>query len=149
MGAVNRILWARRREYSRETIVSLKMAATYIIYIHLNYTLLPLTCIMLKCPCNMYPLTPHFYIVKQGFAGVYIIFALKHILWVLVRTATICFEQQYENSQKISTENCHFYSREKLLYIAWACFRNVSVLMLSSPFRPKKKYVCFRLPDLP
>ena len=22
------------------------------------------------------------------------------------------------------TENCHFYIREKLLYIAWACFRN-------------------------
>ena len=25
---------------------------------------------------------------------------------------------------KKSTENGHFYSREKLLYIAWACFRN-------------------------
>ena len=24
----------------------------------------------------------------------------------------------------ISTENCHFYSCEKSLYIAWACFRN-------------------------
>ena len=23
-----------------------------------------------------------------------------------------------------STENCHFYSRGKSLYIAWACFRN-------------------------
>ena len=23
-----------------------------------------------------------------------------------------------------STENCHFYSREKSLYVAWACFRN-------------------------
>ena len=28
-------------------------------------------------------------------------------------------------TQKI-TENCHFYIREKLLYIAWACFRNVA-----------------------
>ena len=27
--------------------------------------------------------------------------------------------------KKKSTENCHFYSREKSLYIAWACFRNV------------------------
>ena len=26
--------------------------------------------------------------------------------------------------KKKSTENCHFYSREKSLYIAWACFRN-------------------------
>ena len=25
--------------------------------------------------------------------------------------------------QKKSTENCHFYSREKSLYVAWACFR--------------------------
>ena len=37
------------------------------------------------------PLKPHFYIVKLGFTGVYIIFlisALKHRLWVLVRTAS-------------------------------------------------------------
>ena len=26
--------------------------------------------------------------------------------------------------KKKSTENCHFYSHEKSLYIAWACFRN-------------------------
>ena len=36
----------------------------------------------------------------------------------------ICFEQKYENSQKSSTEHCHFYIRGKSLYIAWACFRN-------------------------
>ena len=42
-------------------------------------------------------------------------------------THNICFEQNYENSFKkiIITENCHFYSREISLYIAWACFRNV------------------------
>ena len=37
------------------------------------------------------PLKPHFYIVKLGFTGVYIIFlisAQKHWLWVLVRTAS-------------------------------------------------------------
>ena len=48
--------------------------------------------IMITCPCNEYPLTPHFNIVKLGFTGVYIIFlffALKHILWVLVRTASL------------------------------------------------------------
>ena len=36
-------------------------------------------------------LKPHFYVVKLGFTGVYIIFlisAQKHILWVLVRTAS-------------------------------------------------------------
>ena len=48
--------------------------------------------IRITCPCNIYPLTPHFYIVKLGFTGVYIfvlIFALKHRLWVLVRAASL------------------------------------------------------------
>ena len=36
----------------------------------------------------------------------------------------IYFELKYENSKNKSTENCHFYSREILLYIAWACLRN-------------------------
>ena len=74
------------------------------------------------CPCNVYPLEPHFYIAKLGYAGVYLfflfllqnidcgyllepprrggsnvypqsmfgflIFAPKHRLWVLVRTAS-------------------------------------------------------------
>ena len=42
--------------------------------------------------CNFDPFKPHFYIVKLGFTGVYIIFVIsaqKHRLWVLVRTATI------------------------------------------------------------
>ena len=40
---------------------------------------------------NIDPLKPHFYIVKLGFTGVYIIFVIsaqKHRLWVLVRTAS-------------------------------------------------------------
>ena len=40
---------------------------------------------------NFDPLKPHFYIVKLGFKGVYIIFLIstqKHRLWVLVRTAS-------------------------------------------------------------
>ena len=32
--------------------------------------------------------------------------------------------KKYEKGQTISTENCHFYSHEKSLYVAWACFRN-------------------------
>ena len=43
-------------------------------------------------PCNEHPLTSHFYIVKLGFTGVYMIFlffALKQRLWVLVRTASL------------------------------------------------------------
>ena len=51
----------------------------------------------------------------------------KHRLTEAVLTSThnICFEQKYENSQNIATENCHFCSREKSLYIARACFHNV------------------------
>ena len=40
---------------------------------------------------NFDPLKPHFYIVKLGFTGVYIIFLILpkiHKLWVLVRTAS-------------------------------------------------------------
>ena len=40
---------------------------------------------------NFDPLKPHFYIVKLGFTGEYIIFLIsnqKHGLWVLVRTAS-------------------------------------------------------------
>ena len=41
---------------------------------------------------NIDPLKPHFYIVKLGFIGVYIIFiisAQKHSLWVLIRTTSM------------------------------------------------------------
>ena len=46
---------------------------------------------------------------------------------VLTCTHNLYFEQKYEYSKKNSTENCHFYSREILLYIAWTCFRNAVV----------------------
>ena len=51
-----------------------------------------LFCIRKTCLYNVDPLKPHFYIVKLGFAGVYIIFlisAQKHRLWVLIRTASL------------------------------------------------------------
>ena len=32
--------------------------------------------IMITSPCNVYPLTPHFYVVKLGFTEVYIIFLI-------------------------------------------------------------------------
>ena len=49
------------------------------------------TIITKTCLYNFDPLKPHFYIVKPGFTGVYIILlisAQKHRLWVLVRTAS-------------------------------------------------------------
>ena len=33
------------------------------------------TCIMKTCPCKVYPLKPHFYKVKLGYAGVYLFFS--------------------------------------------------------------------------
>ena len=47
--------------------------------------------IRITCPCIEYPLKPHCYIVNLECAGVYLffhIFATKHRLWVLVRTAS-------------------------------------------------------------
>ena len=71
------------------------------------------------------PLKPHFYIVKLGFTGVYIIFLIsapKHRLWVLIRTAlptsthNLCFEQKYEKHQSFLSENFQFLDGE-IFYI--------------------------------
>ena len=54
--------------------------------------------IRITCPCNIYPLKPHFYIEKVGYAVfsfliftflifTFLIFPPKHRVWVLVRTA--------------------------------------------------------------
>ena len=68
-----------------------------------------LTLIRKTCLCNIYPLKPHFYIEKLGFAGVhctcipiFLIFAPKHEIL-----------------------GFFFYNQTKILYIAWACFRNL------------------------
>ena len=73
------------------------------------------------CLYNFDPLQPHFYIVKLGFAGVYIIFlisAQKHRLWYSLEPPhrggsneyhNLCFEQNYEKYQNFLSENFHFY----------------------------------------
>ena len=51
----------------------------------------PLTNIRKTCPCNIYPPTPHFYTKKNGVCRgipIFLIFAPKHRMWVLVRTAS-------------------------------------------------------------
>ena len=53
---------------------------------------LPFKCYIMKTsPCNEDPLTSHFYIVKWGLQGytLFFIFAQKHRLWLLVRTAAV------------------------------------------------------------
>ena len=40
---------------------------------HFGFDAISLVLIIMKTsPCNEYPLTPHFYIIKLGFTGVYI-----------------------------------------------------------------------------
>ena len=82
---------------------------------------------------NFDPLKPHFYIVKLGFTGVYIIFLISahnidcgyslELPWrgssneypqsmfdeaVLTSTHNLCFEQKYEKYQNFLSENFHF-----------------------------------------
>ena len=48
--------------------------------------------IMITCPCVLYPpYTPLLYSKTGVYRGIhyFLIFALKHILWVLVRTASM------------------------------------------------------------
>ena len=86
---------------------------------------MPQLCIM-KTRLHVYnfePLKPHFYIVKLGFTGVYIIFlisAQKHRLSVLeaVLTSThnLCFEQKYEKILEFFTWKFSVFGGE-ILYI--------------------------------
>ena len=66
------------------------------------------------CPCNVYPLEPHFYIAKLGYAGVYLffLFLLQNIdCEYLLKPPQLIFFQ--------------FLKLKKSLFIAWASFRNV------------------------
>ena len=86
------------------------------------------------CLYNFDPLKPHFYIVKLGFTGVYIIFlifAQKHRLWVLgeaVLTSThnLCFEQKYEKYHSFLSENFHF------LVVKFSVYLNRHVFVMNT-----------------
>ena len=41
---------------------------------HIDFFFFKMTPIMKTCPCNVYPLEPHFYIAKLGYAVVYLFF---------------------------------------------------------------------------
>ena len=73
-----------------------------------------LTDITKTCLYNFGPLKPHFYIVKLGFTGVYIILLIsvqKHRLCeaVLTSTLNLCFEQKYEKYSNFLSENFQFF----------------------------------------
>ena len=79
------------------------------------------------CLYNFDPIQPHFYIVKLGFTGVYIIFlisAQKHRLWVLDRTASTCFEQNYEKYQNFLSVNFH------ILVVKFSVYLNRHVFIM-------------------
>ena len=83
--------------------------------------------IRITCPCNEYPLKPHFYKVKLGYAGVYIflIFGPKH--WrggsnVYPRSV---LSKNIKNIKFFFSEILNFFNQKKSLFIAWASFRNV------------------------
>ena len=54
---------------------------------------------------------PHFYIVKLGFTGVYIIFLITGEA-VLTSTHNLCFEQKYEKISEFLSEHFHFLGSE-------------------------------------
>ena len=54
---------------------------------------------------------------------------------VLTCTHNQCFEQKKEKHHNFSFENDLFYSREKLQYITWACFRNGKLLTYTCSWR--------------
>ena len=74
-----------------EGVLSFKSRAYFGSKQFISFKSSPIINITKTCLYNFDPLKPHFYIVKLGFTGVYIIFLIscqKHRLWVLVRTAS-------------------------------------------------------------
>ena len=81
------------------------------------------------CLYDIDPLKSHFYTVKLGFTGVYVIFlisAQKHRLWVLVRTASP--EQKYEKYQRFLSENFQFLEMKFFIYLNRLVFVMKSML---------------------
>ena len=69
---------------------------------------------------NFDPLKPHFYIVKLGFTGVYIIFlvsAQKDSEAVLTSTHNLCFVQKYEKYQSFVSEIFQFLEVKLSIYL--------------------------------
>ena len=91
---------------------------------------------------NIDPLKPHFYIVKLGFTGVYIIFLflLKNIdcgysLEPSHRGGSneyhnLCFEQKYEKYQSFLSENFQFLEVKFSIYLNRRVFVMASQLTL-------------------
>ena len=87
------------------------------------------------CPCNVYPLEPHFYIAKLGYAGVHLffLFLLQNIDCGYLlepprrggsNVPTIyVLSKNKKNIKNFLLKTFNFYNLKKSLYITWACFR--------------------------
>ena len=87
------------------------------------------------CLYNIDPLKPHFYTVKLGFTGVYIIFhisaqnidcgySLEPPRQGGSNKYSLCFEQKYENYQTFLSENFQFLEVKLCIYL----YRRVFVM---------------------
>ena len=64
------------------------------------------------CLYNFDPHKPHFYMVKLGFTGVYLIFLISAqniVEAVLTSTHNLCFEQKHEKWQKFLSDFFSFF----------------------------------------
>ena len=86
------------------------------------------------CPCNVYPLEPHFYIVKLGFAGVYLffLFLLQDIDCgyslepPLKFTHTLCFGAKLRQiGIPCILQVCYLDVGFKKVYSTRTCFRDI------------------------
>ena len=98
-----------------------------------------LNCIRKTCPCNVYPLIPHFYIAKLGYGEVYLfffIFAPKHRLWVLVRTASprrfaiYVLKKNKRNIKSFLMKIFNFYNLRKICILHGHVFVMVTLISL-------------------
>ena len=96
-------------------------------------------CPLKTCLYNFDPLKPHFYIVKLGFTGVYIIFLilLKNIdCWYSLEPPrrNLCFEQKYENYPK-------FYLKIFIFLVAkFSVYLNRHVFVMKSQITNNSKF---------
>ena len=95
------------------------------------------------CLYNFDPLKPHFYIVKLGFTGVYIIFLIsdQNIEAVLMSTHNLCFVQKHEKYQNFLSENFHFL----VIKFAVCLNRNVFVMLCNAA---RDTYSCYWGPEM-
>ena len=99
---------------------------------------------------NFDPLKPHFYKVKLGFTGVYIIFLIsaQNIYCgyslepppraVLTSTNNLCFEQKYEKYQSFLSENFQFLEVKFSIYLN----RRIFVMSMANQTVRKCRLIC-------